>query len=266
MSYSGGFGHAPRHPAAHHHAPRHNEHRSRRSHVNMERAMMQYEGPIGGEPSQRGTSPYDLHEEYPREEYSRAQRRSAHGYNRMQENRAHRFPNEYDFNSNEPHLILTSHRGYVREDESEVDGGPNDLLGYRLIRFENGRRRRVGIYAQPDNEPANHDYGSQNCEGSMQRFNGGRALSAQSRRTPRNTTRPHHEHVRESHDLAGTDSAEWWAEYDRYHMRPTPNHQFIGYLTQPHEYDSSNVFVTNPYLTGRMAALAARVAAHGPCG
>ena len=52
MSYSGGFGRAPRHKGPRHNAPRynaprHNEHSSRRSHANMERPMMQYEDPRG---------------------------------------------------------------------------------------------------------------------------------------------------------------------------------------------------------------------------
>ena len=38
MSYSGGFGRAPRH-----HVPRRNEHGARRSHANMERQITQYE-------------------------------------------------------------------------------------------------------------------------------------------------------------------------------------------------------------------------------
>ena len=229
----------------------------------MERAMMRYEDPRGAGPSERGTSPYEPREEYPREEHSRTQRRSTHGYDRMQENRARGFFNEYVFNSSQKHLILTNHREYNREDEPKVFGGPSDSLGCRLIRSGNGRQPRVGVYAQPDNEPTNHNYRSQNRQGSLTRFSGGQALSLQSRRTPRNATRSRHEHARESHDLAGADSAEWWAEHDRRDMRPTPNHQFIGYLIQPDEQDDGLDFVTNPYLTGRMAALASRVAAHG---
>ena len=99
MSYSGGFGHDPRHNAPRHNAPRnnaprhnaprHNEHSSRRSHANMERAMVRYEGPSGREPSERGKSPYD-----PRENYAHTERRSPHGYDRMQGNRDRGFPNE----------------------------------------------------------------------------------------------------------------------------------------------------------------------------
>ena len=110
MSYSGGFGHAPRHStpryntprhnAPRQNAPRHNEGSSRRSHTNMERAMIRYEDPRGGEPSERGESRYDPREDYdPRENYAHTERRRTHGYDRMQENRARGFPNEYDFNS-----------------------------------------------------------------------------------------------------------------------------------------------------------------------
>ena len=174
------------------------------------------------------------------------------------------FPNEYDFNGNQQHLILTSHRRYDRENWPEVVGGPNDSLGCRLIRSRNGSQPRVACYAQPDNEPSNHDYGSPNREQSMTGFNGGGTLSPQSRRTSRNATRSHHGRGRGSHDLAGTDRAEWWAEYDRLHMRPTPNHRLIGYMTGPDEQDGF-AFVTNPYLTGQMAAIATRVAAQNAC-
>ena len=180
---------------------------------------------------------------------------------------ARRFPNEYDFDSYQQHLILTSHRVYDREWPEVVVGGNNDSLGCRLIRSENGRPARVVWYAQSDNEPTNHDYGSPNPEQRMTRFNGGQTRSPQSRRTPRNATQSHHGRGRGSQNLAGTDSAEWWAEYDRIHMRPTPNHQLIGYLThQPDGQDCEFDFVTNPYLTGRMAAIASRIAAQNLCG
>ena len=257
----------------------------------MERAMIRYEGPRGGEPSERGASPYDPREEYPRterrrthedprggepsrrgahsydprEEYPRTERRRTHGHHRMQENRARGFPNEYDVHSYQQHLILTCHREYDRE-FPEVVGGPSDSLGCRLIRAGNGRQPRVCFYAQPDNEPTSYDFGSQNRERGMTRFNGGQTRSHQSRRTPRNATRSHHEHGRGSRDLAGTDSAEWWAEHDGLHMRPTPNHQLIGYVTGPGEQHGDSDFVTNPYLTGRMAAVASRVAAQCRCG
>ena len=225
----------------------------------MERAMVRYEDPRGGEPSEGGANSYG-----PREEYPRTERRRTHGYHGMQENRSRGFPNEYDVDSYQQHLILTSHRVYDRE-LPEVVGGPSDSLGCRCIRSGNGRQARVNFYTQPDNEPSNYDYGSQNREQSMTRFDGGQPRSHQSRRTPRNATRSRHEHGRESHDLAGTDSAAWWAEQDRLHMRPTPNHQLIGYLTGLDEQDDSFVFVTNPYLTGRMAAIASRVAAQNHC-
>ena len=113
---------------------------------------------------------------------------------------------------------------------------------------------RIAVYAKPDNETTNYDYDPQNGEGSMTRFNDRQATRPQSRRTPRSAAGSDHQHCLESHDVALIEDAEWWAEH---HNQRAPNHEFLGYWDHHNEQNGEAVFVSNPCLTGRMAALAA---------
>ena len=113
MSYSDGFGRAPRHNAPPHQVPRHNEHGARRSHANIERPITQYEDLIRGEPSERN------HKSLRSARGVRPHRGSTHTDTTECKRIGRGFPNEYDVDSYQQHLILMNHRGYDRDDEPE---------------------------------------------------------------------------------------------------------------------------------------------------